>query len=72
LQQRLTESERAAAEVKKVREEHKQLLHQLEELKSSDAKSKGALSRVEVLERELRDLKAALEHERAEKGKNVC
>ena len=72
MQQRLTESERAAAEVKKVREEHKQLLHQLEELKSSDAKSKGALSRVEVLERELRDLKAALEHERAEKGKNAC
>ena len=70
LQQRLTESEKAAAELRKVREEQKSLHHQLEELKSNDAKTKGALSRVEVLEQELRNLKATLEQERAEKGKN--
>lgn len=42
----------------------------LEELKSNDAKNKGAMSRVEILEQELKDLKAVLEQERAEKGKS--
>lgn len=51
-----------------MREEHKVTVHQLEELKASEVKSKGALSRVEVLERELKDLKAVLEQERSEKG----
>ena len=43
----------------------------MEELKSSDAKNKGAQSRVEVLEQELRELKAVLEQERAEKGESI-
>ncbi len=68
LQQRLTESERSLSELKKVREEHKLTVRQLEELKASEAKNKGALSRVEVLEQELQQLKAVLEQERAEKG----
>ena len=71
LQQRLTESEKTVAELKKFREEQKSLHHQLEELKSNDAKTKGALSRVEVLEQELRDLKSALEQERSEKSENL-
>ena len=40
----------------------------MDELKASEVKSRGALSRVEVLERELLELKSVLEQERSEKG----
>jgi myosin-5 len=68
LQQRLTESEKSAAELRKLREEHKATIQHLEELRVSETKSKGALGRVEILEQELKELRATLDQERSEKG----
>ncbi len=68
LQQRLTETEKSLTEMKKFKTEHSIAMTQLEELKASGAKNKTAISRVEVLEREIEELKKTIEHERSEKG----
>lgn len=68
LQQRLTETEKSLSEMKKFKKDYSVAMTQLEELKVSGAKNKTALGRVDVLEKEIEELKKDLEQEKSDKG----